>query len=60
MIILAAELIEGMLKQAINSKYVACQTAKHWDLPIVENFLSNLSLSNATQVFWQNRAIALS
>ena len=56
-IILAAELIEGILNQAIDLPYIPPQETLNWDLAKVQSFLSSLPLSPATRRFWHNKAI---
>lgn len=57
-ILLAAELIQGILNQAIDFPYISPQETLEWDLASVTSFLSDLPLSSKTQRFWQDRAIA--
>ena len=56
-IILAAELIEAILNQAIDLPYIPPQETLNWDLAKVTSFLSDLPLSPATGRFWQYKAI---
>ena len=58
LIVFAAELIEGILNQAISLPYIPPQETLSWDLVKVQYFLDNLPISQSTHRFWQNRAIA--
>ena len=58
-IIMAAELIEGMLNLAIDTKYVAAHEPLVWDLEQVQNFLSQMPLDAATYKFWIDKAISI-
>ena len=58
LIVFAAELIEGILNQAIRLPCIPPQETLSWDLVKVQYFLDNLPISQSTHRFWQNRAIA--
>ena len=55
---MAAELIEGMLKLAINSPYLTPGETLVPDLTQAREFLSQLPLSIEAHKFWFNKAIA--
>ena len=58
-IIMAAELIEGILKLAVNSNYIEHQDALSCNRETVQDFLSLLSLSTTTHKFWLDKAITI-
>lgn len=56
-IISAAELIQGLLNQAINSEYISPQPNLSWNLKQVDQFLASLDLELFTYEYWHNQAL---
>jgi len=58
-IIMAAELIEGILNLALNSQSVPYRTPVSFNLQQVQDFLERLAITADVQEFWLNQAISL-